>query len=684
MPVGQDRAYRGVSPGLAPDGRRPDGATDGWDASDDPEAEIAIGFGRGLDDAFAQDPVVDDPSWRTAFQVQDEPFQDGNNPLDRRERQDDHTAFSIVSPDETWIEPARHGIAGARFGSRIDAAPHRPGVTGIGAPRGPSGSQFSVARDPLAPAGSRQGERFTDDPERGDSRDRGPPLMPESWNLHTGSDARAEPSRPGTVELDQHGADLRHDTLAVPGESDSRVRVASARGARRADELSADHARHGGSAASIDALAVDLPGFSERPRHGLRGDGDGGQPPASRHDEAVAAVPDQGALAAPTETAIGPPEQPLSGHIDGGSSEIDGALVDSTDVMGDGRSTLSGRDQRAGGPSIGIEPLAASVLATRARFIGGRARSMGGSGRVLTGVIVLYAIVAAGVGSLAYFELVPGLSAGAPKVDSGTAAGARRDEPAGAIVSPSPPIPSPPRDDPGQDPGVSEPVQATPDTPAASQPEPPVTANPGSSQAPDAAPAPPSQADGPAGAVDQPASKAEGALPLSGATPGDPMPGLRMQDRQHPPAPERPEPVRSTRTNPPSRAPAPVRSNQREANDRRTTPAPEKDRGPRRRRDTAVGGDQARRISPSLAYGERLLASGQILAARRAFETAAAAGDPNGARGIARTFDQKVISQHSETDVAPDPEKSALWNQLADELAARQRRAQTTRPEGGR
>lgn len=89
----------------------------------------------------------------------------------------------------------------------------------------------------------------------------------------------------------------------------------------------------------------------------------------------------------------------------------------------------------------------------------------------------------------------------------------------------------------------------------------------------------------------------------------------------------------------------------------------------------ATTGRKTRRsakLEAANGQAERLLASGQILAARLLFQDAAAKGDPRGARGIARTYDERVISRFSAPGVMPDREQAALWYKVGNRLEARQ------------
>lgn len=90
------------------------------------------------------------------------------------------------------------------------------------------------------------------------------------------------------------------------------------------------------------------------------------------------------------------------------------------------------------------------------------------------------------------------------------------------------------------------------------------------------------------------------------------------------------------------------------------------------------------KLDASNVQAERLLASGQIVAARLVFQTAAAEGDPRGARGIARTYDERVINKFPASGVTPDREQSELWYRVANRLEARQRNRTTTRSDDKR
>lgn len=73
----------------------------------------------------------------------------------------------------------------------------------------------------------------------------------------------------------------------------------------------------------------------------------------------------------------------------------------------------------------------------------------------------------------------------------------------------------------------------------------------------------------------------------------------------------------------------------------------------------------------------RLLASGQIAAACLIFQAAAAEGDPHGARGIARTHDERVINKFAASVVTLSGGQSKLWYRVANGLEARQRNCTT-------
>jgi len=90
------------------------------------------------------------------------------------------------------------------------------------------------------------------------------------------------------------------------------------------------------------------------------------------------------------------------------------------------------------------------------------------------------------------------------------------------------------------------------------------------------------------------------------------------------------------------------------------------------------------KLDASNVQAERLLASGQIVAARLVFQAAAAEGDPRGARGIARTYDERVINKFPASGVTPDREQSELWYRVANRLEARKRNRKTIRSDDKR
>ncbi|MCJ2134019.1 hypothetical protein MKK69_08060 [Methylobacterium sp. J-026] len=73
---------------------------------------------------------------------------------------------------------------------------------------------------------------------------------------------------------------------------------------------------------------------------------------------------------------------------------------------------------------------------------------------------------------------------------------------------------------------------------------------------------------------------------------------------------------------------------------------------------------------------ERLLAAGEVLAARTLFQSLVTAGDPRGARGVAQTFDPRTLDKFPASGVRPDQDESARWQAIAARLESRQRRTQ--------
>lgn len=101
-------------------------------------------------------------------------------------------------------------------------------------------------------------------------------------------------------------------------------------------------------------------------------------------------------------------------------------------------------------------------------------------------------------------------------------------------------------------------------------------------------------------------------------------------------------------------------------------PGPKAPRSPARRTRTRV-------LTPDDALtvkAERLLAAGDILAARTLFQSLVTAGDPRGARGVAQTFDPRVLDRFPASGVKPDQAEAARWQAIAARLETRQRRSQ--------
>ncbi|MCJ2018002.1 hypothetical protein MKK84_11285 [Methylobacterium sp. E-065] len=95
-------------------------------------------------------------------------------------------------------------------------------------------------------------------------------------------------------------------------------------------------------------------------------------------------------------------------------------------------------------------------------------------------------------------------------------------------------------------------------------------------------------------------------------------------------------------------------------------------RSPARRNRTGVtAADDALSVK-----AERLLAAGDILAARTLFQSLVTAGDPRGARGVAQTFDSHVLDRYPASGVVPDQAEAARWRTIAARLETRQRRNQ--------
>lgn len=81
------------------------------------------------------------------------------------------------------------------------------------------------------------------------------------------------------------------------------------------------------------------------------------------------------------------------------------------------------------------------------------------------------------------------------------------------------------------------------------------------------------------------------------------------------------------------------------------------------------------------AKADRLLATGDILAARTLFQSLVTVGDPRGARGVAQTFDSQVLDRYPASGVVPDQAEAARWRAIAARLESRQRRNQGEAPQ---
>lgn len=91
----------------------------------------------------------------------------------------------------------------------------------------------------------------------------------------------------------------------------------------------------------------------------------------------------------------------------------------------------------------------------------------------------------------------------------------------------------------------------------------------------------------------------------------------------------------------------------------------------RRNRTETAASDDALTVR-----AERLLAAGDILAARTLFQRLVTEGDPRGARGVAQTFDAQVLDRFPASGVVPDQAEAARWRAIAARLETRQRRNQ--------
>lgn len=77
------------------------------------------------------------------------------------------------------------------------------------------------------------------------------------------------------------------------------------------------------------------------------------------------------------------------------------------------------------------------------------------------------------------------------------------------------------------------------------------------------------------------------------------------------------------------------------------------------------------RIAALLERGETLLKQGDIASARLFFQRIASAGDPRGARGVARTYDPVVLADLSVKGIGADRSLAEIWYAKADEMPAR-------------
>lgn len=87
---------------------------------------------------------------------------------------------------------------------------------------------------------------------------------------------------------------------------------------------------------------------------------------------------------------------------------------------------------------------------------------------------------------------------------------------------------------------------------------------------------------------------------------------------------------------------------------------------------------QTGRLDAMSGQAEALLATGNILEARAVFKRVAAAGDPRGARGVARTYDGNTIARSIGNAGIADREKSILWYKIANSLEGRRVREPPT------
>ena len=100
-------------------------------------------------------------------------------------------------------------------------------------------------------------------------------------------------------------------------------------------------------------------------------------------------------------------------------------------------------------------------------------------------------------------------------------------------------------------------------------------------------------------------------------------------------------------------------------------------RSPARRNRTGVtASDDALSVK-----ADRLLAVGDILAARTLFQSLVTLGDPRGARGVEQTFDSQVLDRYPASGVVPDQAEAVRWRAIAARLESRQRKNQSEAPQ---
>jgi hypothetical protein len=81
-----------------------------------------------------------------------------------------------------------------------------------------------------------------------------------------------------------------------------------------------------------------------------------------------------------------------------------------------------------------------------------------------------------------------------------------------------------------------------------------------------------------------------------------------------------------------------------------------------------------RKLDQLVGRGEQLLAQGEVAAARLFFERAASEGDPRGARGLARSYDENALRTLSIVGLEGSPTEAERWYLKAAELEAQQAR----------